>query len=83
MKRLSLSVLTILLALPLADAQAGPLRDRIRERVQERQVSGGSEEANDSIWRMRRRLCQSRLLLIATRVSHAASGRSPSYFRKF
>ena len=50
MKRLSLSVLAILLVLPLvlplADAQAGPLRDRIRERVQERQVSGGSEETD-------------------------------------
>ena len=46
MKRLSLSVLAILLALPLADAQAGPLRDRIRERAQERQASGGSEEAD-------------------------------------
>lgn len=50
MKRLSLSVLAILLALPLvlplADAQAGPLRDRIRERAQERQASGGSEETD-------------------------------------
>lgn len=51
-KRLSLALLALLCAISLAEAQAGPLRDRMRERMQERlqehQEPRGTEDTEDT-----------------------------------